>query len=568
MDAYEAFRNFRSTGTRTQQQSVDSTRDAFTVFKHSTGQTDYVKPESTLLKHDTGNKYTTYAPETIKTLSELQQDPLSLKGTTLNPVTIGGEYVKGIKDSFVDAWDQSGKVVDNLKEGNYLAAGGNFLLDLVKVTKAAISPVTSLFGAAEKVPVVGSAAKVFSLPFELAGDVANDASYPIINAIPGLDKQQRESLRSGVSETLSLAAQVAVGYGLNKGGKMAEAKFNELSAKYGPQNARIIADVAQQIVDGKLKAPPPEAPKGVTGFNAANPIDTPIEVVHGHFQKIQNMLNDPDLGPEAAKQVNTLLPSLKVDIVDGLKSYKFDKLATEINKIPINSATTFDTFKFAVDKAVSKVGQPSNLAIPPEITRVAETTKLTPEAVKGRNAYEVFKEKISETSQKVRTEATKIGIEIPENVLARVEEMKLADQAARARELIATDRAAAIERATTPEVTGGDIRTGAIFGELKKQALDTGDVNTLVELAKSKVGTEAAQSLKAFDVLSDQLRLEADPVQAIRDIREAKIEKMLEQQKEPKMTVEKIIAKEKASVPKVEKVKTQTWEQFINEITC
>lgn len=169
---------------------------------------------------------------------------------------------------------------------------------------------------------------------------------------------------------------------------------------------------------------------------------------------------------------------------------------------------------------------------------------------------QAVKDRISQTSQKVYDEAIKSGLveDFPE--LSKVDTMTLKEQTELAREAIAKDRDAAIKAIESTDIP--ELRKQSIFKELKSQAIREGDVNTIAELMKSNIGTEAGQALKAFD---DSLEFgPADPVKAGKSIREARIKDV---EAKDKIDVNNVIKEEKAKFkgPK-------SWEDFIDSITC
>lgn len=201
---------------------------------------------------DTGNSYTTYAPSTMKTLADLQVNPLSLQKSN-NPLEIVkntvSDYVGGIGESIKNLWDESGNFIKQDTLAGKVGSGASLL---AKGANVFLSPITSLFSAANDVPILGTVSKLISLPFELAGDAGRDAAYPIVNALP-IPKASKEKLVDGVGEMISLAGQIAIGGGIDKGGKMLEVKTMDLVNKYGPEDARTIVDVAKRMATEKAQ---------------------------------------------------------------------------------------------------------------------------------------------------------------------------------------------------------------------------------------------------------------------------------------------------------------------------
>lgn len=167
-------------------------------------------------------------------------------------------------------------------------------------------------------------------------------------------------------------------------------------------------------------------------------------------------------------------------------------------------------------------------------------------------------ENVSRTSLKIQEQAKKLGIEADFSSVPKIESMSMLDEGAQARDLIARDLAEA--KRVIADTTNDGVRREAVFRELSKKALDEGDAALVLELAKSKIGTEAAQALKALDT---GYRLDADPVKALQEISTLRQEKALKGQ-----DIKKVIKEEKAKLKPVEKVPPATWTEFIDELTC
>lgn len=90
--------------------------------------------------------------------------------------------------------------------------------------------------------------------------------------------------------------------------------------------------------------------KGATvyGQNFANPIDTPSELINGHFDKMKAFVADPTIGPNV--NIKNMLTGLKSDIVQGLGTINATDLAKMIDKISIDKFKTLDAYYKAISK--------------------------------------------------------------------------------------------------------------------------------------------------------------------------------------------------------------------------
>ena len=108
----------------------------------------------------------------------------------------------------------------------------------------------------------------------------------------------------------------------------------------------------------------------------------------------------------------------------------------------------------------------------------------------------------------------------------------------------------------------------SVFATAKKLAMEAGDTQTLIDLSKSKVATQASikgQEIKSLDVLEPNVN---DPVKILQDIRsgnEARYEKQTGKKvAEVKEKIVKEIRKEIKSRAPTKK----SWEDFIEQIKC
>ncbi len=101
----------------------------------------------------------------------------------------------------------------------------------------------------------------------------------------------------------------------------------------------------------------------------------------------------------------------------------------------------------------------------------------------------------------------------------------------------------------------------SIYTALEIKAIKEGDVQTLQDLAQSKIPTYAGQRMKALDSADPN-----SPVKIMRDIqaaREAKLEKTGGAPKAKKAIVDEIKTEIKKTASK-----RPTWEEFINQVKC
>ena len=361
------------------------------------------------------------------------------------------------------------------------------------LAESAFSPITGLFTLASNTPGLKQVADTISIPFNAAGFVGSWSSGKAIDWIPDsvLPPESKEIIKAPIQEVTGLAFMVLVG------GKIMK-RVGEMSSKgktITPEDARKIVVESQaeahQIAISTPGTRYAEYRKQM-GYEPYTP--------EGELPIIQMGAKAKETLPTI--QIGEKTPKVKGDLI-------YEPIVT--SKTPV-----FERYKAEKSVGISK----------PQTD-------------------------ISRTSLKVQEQAGKAGINVPTADLARIERMKLADEAIKARDLVKSEIETAKDIINKEPDT---IRAGSVFGELKKKAIAEGDANLVLELARSKVGTEAGQALKAFD---DGVRLDADPVQAIKDIKAKNAP-----------VVEKELREVKPKLPKIEKVKSDVWNDFITNLTC
>lgn len=181
-------------------------------------------------------------PETARILKEVTSDPLNTKADIkTRALTVWNS----IKDPVSQYLKVSGELMFNPPKDPSKRLG----LELQRVSGAvgvAFTPITALFSAANEVPILGSLTKILTLPFLTAGETGKNVSDAVIDQLP-ISKQAKENLKPGVGEIVSLAAQFAVG----KISDVTPKKMQELTKKFGEQDAKTIVSTAKQLAEQK-----------------------------------------------------------------------------------------------------------------------------------------------------------------------------------------------------------------------------------------------------------------------------------------------------------------------------
>lgn len=194
-------------------------------------------------------------PGTIKTLSELQNDPLTLKANPsnwLSDVTnaIGSAISRSVK-SLANTFPAIGITgitptapktpTDALTQG---------LESINSTAGLAFSPISALFSVAKDTPVLGSVAKLIELPFSAIGEGGSYIGGQIVDQLP-ISQQAKDQIKPGIQEIFALAGQLALG----KIVEIAPEVKDSLIKRFGEKDANTIIEKAKTLAVEKQNAP-------------------------------------------------------------------------------------------------------------------------------------------------------------------------------------------------------------------------------------------------------------------------------------------------------------------------
>ncbi len=195
-------------------------------------------------------------PGTMQAIADLQTNPLSLHSSFKDIISTPFKDMTDASDRFNETL---GATIKGFQNHEGAAANLNHVLETATAfTSSALSPITSMFNAASKLPVAGTLTKLlFNIPFALAGDVTGDNG---VLALQGLQKagvispDAAKKLEPGVRDFAALVGQIALGKG-------ADVLERGLADKVGPEEAAQLVKHAEQVVkeSAPAKAEPPAA---------------------------------------------------------------------------------------------------------------------------------------------------------------------------------------------------------------------------------------------------------------------------------------------------------------------
>lgn len=294
-----------------------------------------------------GDKALKFFPGTISTLGDLQMDPASLKA---DPHKAISDYVSGLKDSIMN---EGANIKQAFTAPTLAGKTGAALSSVAGGVGAALSPVTSLFNAANDIPVLGTVSKLLSLPFIVMGDAGNTDAQAIVSHLP-ISQDAKDQIVGGMGAIVGLAGQFAVG-------GATEGLTDAIKAKYGEVDGATIVQKATELakerggfinVGAKVGAGDEETPPAKSQELTYDTSDTPRQ----HGDPIKFAAND-DKGVEPA--------------------YKMPGQPTEPPKPPTSAQSVSQLYKTFDDQRLKAAGSASA-----DMKDVANTYPLTDEAKK------------------------------------------------------------------------------------------------------------------------------------------------------------------------------------------
>jgi len=428
-------------------------------------------------------------PATKAAINKLKENPLSLPGEDW------GTYGKKLFDSTIGSvvnsvFDEGQRIKDLFTGGtpSEIASKG------IKVVSGAgnivFSPITALFSGAEQIVGLGTIAKLISIPFSAAGDVGGGVAKSAINVLP-IPEKDKESLRDAAQEIGALAGQIALGYGAKKVVPIAKEKMAELTKKFGPDGAKTIVDVATKKAEGANK-PLAETYRKENRF----PTEKTTDIQRNTFETVNlregTQLERPiyDIKPGAQEPIKSVAKETpvydkavsdyqkKLDIFTKKPTPKSEAAVLEARKTVAQEKMKIETAEPIKTAEVTPTGTPI-------ITEVIP--KLHPES--NINTRAVMLEKA----------AVEKGI-ISEMEAPKTHEiMRMKDQASRAVDFM-NNQPIEFKKFLSGDnsVVPPELNPGSLYKAAEIRAMANKDVAMIRELSKSKIPTEAGQTLGAL----------------------------------------------------------------------
>lgn len=560
-------------------------------------------------------------PTTNKLFQDLGSDPLTLKA---NPSEAVDAFVKSIKEPLNEEKKRINKLItvySKMKPKEILNPLNNPMLDFNSERQGAklevltgganvvFSPLTGLFAAAEKIPVLGTLSKAISLPFSALGESASGVSGKLVDVLP-IPQETKNHIKGGIQEISALAAQIWLGK-VTGGGKkgdivktgdivdISSAKQAELIKKYGFQDALTIQTKAKEMAKAESKSievgktySPDEIISKVVDSPLENTPEGKALIKQAAEAKAQGksieILEPPKVEPLGkdtpvyrGAKVETIDTSRPNGITGGV-SFSIDKAVAD--RFAKNEGGTVKAYTISKDARVVDHSVLENMPRN-EVANFLREYKIdvvrfdVPKGVKGEAELRVINNQVLRafTETPKPTGVSKIGASIERKAIeqgltkgfegiAGYDKITIADQAKRATDLVNKDfgQARRIVRGEEDLPTG--LRGTALITAMEEHIKKTGDAGVAYDLANSRLVSQtsaAAQELRlAAERQPDSLALK---LRELRDAREEALKKKTGQKYEDavKKEVGKIKEETKKTVPKRE-----DWSAFIESIQC
>ena len=371
-------------------------------------------------------------------------------------------------------------------------------------------------------------------------------------------------------------------------GKAPEAGW-KVSSDTLSDSANRIEDWGQTISDSKASTASKIAKTGSVGVGWLNNAFTAVTAPLATLSTI------PGIG-RVADKVNQLFGAIgggasKVAIEDGVKNLPVSQqtkdeitplvgeLAALAGMIAAGKAGSVAAGKFktqmkVVTEKIATEVKAQGVASAPQVKggflesviapeRVAETKNSSPT---GETRPSVPLETPEKATSKLALDIeTKLKTELAD--LPEYNTMNMKEQARLATELLAKDPAFAKEVAMGEKPAPSGLREGSVFIALREKAIAEGDAAGLIDLANSKLASEASilgQRIKAFDDGTGA----SNPLKEIQAIKK---ERVMATERKTGVKVDKAKAdtvKEIQTEMRKDTPSKQTWEDFIKSLEC
>lgn len=191
------------------------------------GQTKLTKTQMSGFAQMTNN-ITSQIPATIKSAKEYAKDPLNIgklnnKGQAESRKA-AAEGFNDIKSAFVEAVNRSVKAQQKAPLGEKIVRKAESVTGVVNLL---FSPIGAAFEVGNTIPVVSAVTKAVSLPFMAAGEGVPKITNNIVDNLP-ISNKVKTRIKPVVAETMTIAAQLAIGKLMEVGGKKTKATIKQV----------------------------------------------------------------------------------------------------------------------------------------------------------------------------------------------------------------------------------------------------------------------------------------------------------------------------------------------------
>ena len=533
-----------------------------------------------------GQEMESNLPSTTKTLGELQTDFPNLKA---DPKKAIGDYWNSIKASVQNEEQNIAQGFADRDEGRSESQQeGDTLKTVAGGAAALLSPVTSLFAAANDVPVLGTVSKVVSLPFEVMGDAGQEMAQQIVQALP-IPDAAKQNIVGGLGQIFALAGQFAIGGGYESLASEMGLRPTELDTliknsgfkdgatlaqKYGDTDADTILKMAKEKAV-EMQKNPQVTERKPTLDDLSNEKSAPAIKNEQNIQKPKGQTLDlspkgEDFDIKGVSDYRTPLDAIQ----DRIQSQRPNTTDIMPPKTPVTVEgeggfkVTKDEGRPTVRVADTQTGEETE--VPRENVKAVKSTSdeiVRPKVrtVNGLREIEGTGEtKIPQASKRLEASAIRQGLVESFGELPEYKTADFGQIADKVKALIDRDPDTAKEVAMGRAQPPKGVPSSFMWTILSRQAGLDGDVDLINELSKSSVprqGVEAGRFIGGFKGLSDE-----DPVQAIKDLQKSREDALNRRAKAESAKLDEAI--KKATSDRVSgKVRTN-WSDFIKNLEC
>lgn len=456
---------------------------------------------------------------------------------------------------------------------------GTTLNLLHSMANLVLLPVSETYSIASQLPVIKPAADAIGVIFGTAGKILAFDAGQLLSVVPGLSEANKAALQEPIENVASLAGQILLGgFVYEKITGLMEAKGSitpediKATIKEAEQHAEYIKSLPAPKESPKLSTPEQpllEAPKkqsSVTGdgFTMSDKADKGIVAKSKAISSYKEELEKYNANPTEAQKIKVLKAK---EVKDNLLNPNEEIIQPKAPTVSPKLAQTIETVRSitTTKSEVAPIETTSGFAVEPKAPSeeiIQPKTKITSlKPIEGTGET-----KIRGLSEGVEAKAIQNKLTDSFGDLPDYKTVNIKEQAQKASDLISKDYEAARAIAVGEKSAPKGVVPEAVYIAVENRAIAEGDIQTLKDLANSKLATEATTMGQRIRTLAE--RDPESPSIKIKEIQEAREKAVSERAKKSVIEAKEDVVQQVKEHIQRASARPRDWKSFVESITC